>query len=91
MKKGRKRGRGRERERDHPPLVQVLLQCDKDPPLILCAKFLAAYDKLKQAKLELFGGHSQFAIALKEGFARAFQCLDEVRMIRVSRNHEMSV
>ena len=65
-------------------VFQVLLRYDQDPPLVLCAQLLAAYDKLRQAKLELFGGHSQFAIALKEGFTMAFQGLDEVRVMRVS-------
>ena len=46
---------------------------------------LTIYDKLKQAMLELFGGHSQFTLALKEGFSRAFQGLDEVTAVRVSK------
>lgn len=66
---------------------QVLLQYDRAPPMEFCARLLAVYDKLRQAKLELFGGHSQFAVALKEGFMRAFQCLDEIRAVRVSWRH----
>ena len=59
-------------------------QFDSGPPHLLCAKVLGIYDKLKQAMLELFGGHSQFAVALKEGFTKAFQGLDEVQGVRVS-------
>lgn len=66
----------------------MLQQFDRAPPTVLCAELLGLYDRLKQAKLELFGGHSQFSIALKEGFTKAFQELDEVTMIRVSRDSD---
>ncbi len=55
-----------------------------EPPAIFCAKLLSVYEKLKQTKRELFGGHSQFSIALKEGFTKAFQALNEVKCLRVS-------
>ena len=49
----------------------------------MAADLLNIYDRLKQAMLELFGGHSQFALSLKGGFSRAFQGLDEVTGVRV--------
>ena len=52
-------------------------------PLLVMAELLWVYDKLLQATTELFGGHSQFALALKEGFASVFQGLDEVAGVRV--------
>lgn len=51
---------------------------------MVAAEVLGIYDQLKQAMLELFGGHSQFALALKAGFSKAFQTLDEVTGVRVS-------
>ena len=62
-------------------LLRVESHCE--PPLSLAADVLGIYDQLKQAMLELFGGHSQFALALKEGFSNAFQRLDEVSGVRV--------
>lgn len=41
------------------------------------------YDRLKQAMVELFGGHSMFALGLKEGFTKASQGLNEVTGVRV--------
>ena len=63
--------------------VQVLLEYDGDPPLVLCAKLLKIYNTLTQVKLELFGEHSQFSIALKDGATNAFQCLDPIRSAKV--------
>ncbi len=55
-----------------------------ESPYQVAAELLNVYDQLKQAMLELFGGHSQFVLSLKEGFSRAFQGLDEVTGVRVS-------
>ncbi len=60
-------------------------------PHLLCNKILEIYNKLRQAMLELFGGHSQFALALKEGFAKAFQGLDEVRGVLVCLRENLVV
>ena len=57
-----------------------------DSPHAIAADLLSVYDCLKQALLELFGGHSQFAIALKDGFSRAFQSMDEVTGVKVLCN-----
>ena len=46
-------------------------------------ELLMLYSKLRQATMELFGGHSQFALALKEGFSKAFQELNEVEGVQV--------
>lgn len=62
---------------------QVLLAFGEASPAILGARLLGVYEKLKQAKLELFGGHSQFSIALKEGFTKAFQAMEDVQGIKV--------
>ena len=55
-----------------------------ESPHTIAVNILSIYDQLKQAMFELFGGHSQFALALKEGFSKAFQSLDEVTGVRVS-------
>ena len=69
----------------HFEVTQVLRKFDySDSPHTVASDVLNMYDQLKQAMLELFGGHSQFALALKEGFSRAFQNLDEVTGVRVS-------
>lgn len=60
------------------------MEYDTESPTVFCTKLVGIYEKLKQTKLELFGGHSQFSLALKEGFTKAFQDLDEVRGLRVS-------
>lgn len=65
-------------------LLQVLKLFNLESPHQVAAELLNVYDQLKQAMLELFGGHSQFVLSLKEGFSRAFQGLDEVTGVRVS-------
>ena len=42
------------------------------------------YTKLKCALRELFGGHSRYAIALKDGFAEQLQTLSESHSVQVS-------
>ena len=66
-----------------PSYLQVLEEYHAESPLVLCAKVLSMYTKLKQVKLELFGEHSQFSIALKDGFTKAFQSLEAVRSVQV--------
>lgn len=56
---------------------------DLDSPFAVASEILSIYDLLKQAMFELFGGHSQFALSLKEGFSKSFQSLDEVTGVRV--------
>lgn len=63
--------------------MQVLKQFDLDSPYSVASEILSIYDRLKQAMFELFGGHSQFALAMKEGFSKSFQSLDEVTGVRV--------
>ena len=52
-------------------------------PHAVAADLISVYDRLKQAMVELFGGHSNFALGLKEGFSKAFQSLNEVTGVRV--------
>ena len=54
-------------------------------PQALAADLVSVYDQLKQAMLELFGGHSTFALSLKEGFSKAFRSLNEMQGLRVRR------
>ena len=69
----------------HMEVTQTLKKFDStDSPHMVASDVLNIYNQLKQAMLELFGGHSQFALALKEGFSKAFQSLDEVTGVRVS-------
>ncbi|CAI8007075.1 Cullin-9, partial [Geodia barretti] len=53
-----------------------------DSPQALAADLVSVYDQLKQAMLELFGGHSTFALSLKEGFSNAFRSLNEMQGLR---------
>ena len=65
-------------------VTQTLKKFDStDSPHTVASDVLNIYNQLKQAMLELFGGHSQFALALKEGFSKAFQSLDEVTGVRL--------
>ena len=67
-------------------VTSCLQKCDlSSNPLIVMADFLLVYDKLQQATMELFGGHSQLALAVKDGFSKAFMSLNEVTGVRVSR------
>ena len=69
----------------HSEVIQMLKRFDyTDSPHAITADLLTLYTQLKQAMMELFGGHSQFALALKKGFSKAFQSLDEVTGVRVS-------
>ena len=69
----------------HSEVVQMLNRFDyTDSPHTIAAELLTLYTQMKQAMMELFGGHSQFALALKKGFSEAFQSLDEVTGVRVS-------
>ena len=66
-------------------VITCLRKCDSvEQPLLAMVELLLLYSKLRQATRELFGGHSQFALALKEGFSKAFQGLDEVEGVQVS-------
>ena len=57
-------------------------ECSSSPHAV-AADLINVYDRLKQAMVELFGGHSTFALGLKEGFTKAFQGLNEVTGVRV--------
>ena len=48
----------------------------------MAANIVGIYDRLKQAMFELFGDHSQFAVSLKDGFAKAFLHLDEITGVK---------
>ena len=66
-------------------VTSVVHQFDQyDSPQALAADLVSVYDQLKQAMLELFGGHSTFALSLKEGFSNAFRSLNEMQGLRVS-------
>ena len=52
-------------------------ECSSSPHAV-AAKLINVYDRLKQAMVELFGGHFTFALGLKEGFTKAFQSLTGV-------------
>lgn len=65
-------------------VTSVVHQFDQyDSPQALAADLVSVYDQLKQAMLELFGGHSTFALSLKEGFSKAFRSLNEMQGLRV--------
>ena len=53
------------------------------PSLAIMVDMLFMYDKLQQGTTELFGGHSQLALSLKDGFSKAFQSLNEVTGLKV--------
>ena len=61
-----------------------------DSPQALAADLVSVYDQLKQAMLELFGGHSTFALSLKEGFSNAFRSLNEMQGLRVNEGLSLS-
>ena len=68
----------------HSEVTSCLHKLDlSNPPLVNMADLLYIYDRLQQTTLELFGGHSQLALALKEGFSKAFQGLNEVLGVKV--------
>lgn len=54
-----------------------------DSPYSIAVEMVRLYDQLKQVMLELFGGRSHFALAMKEGFSKAFQGLNEVEGVKV--------
>ena len=54
-----------------------------DRPHGMATGLLNIYTKLKCAMRELFGGHSRYAIALKEGFAEQLQTLSESHSVQV--------
>lgn len=67
-------------------------QFDKyESPQALAADLVSLYDQLKQAMLELFGGHSTFALSLKEGFSNAFRSLNEMQGLRVGWRSSYSI
>lgn len=65
-------------------LLQFLqrFECSLSPHAV-AADLVCVYDRLKQVMVELFGGHSNFALGMKEGFTKAFQSLDEVTGVKV--------
>ena len=62
--------------------VLDLLLAD-DRPHSMATGLINIYTKLKCAMRELFGGHSRYAIALKEGFAEQLQTLSESHSVQV--------
>ena len=54
-----------------------------DRPHGVATGLVNIYTKLKCAMRELFGGHSRYAIALKEGFAEQLQTLTESHSVQV--------
>ena len=73
-------------------MTSVVHQFDKyESPQALAADLVSLYDQLKQAMLELFGGHSTFALSLKEGFSNAFRSLNEMQGLRVSWRSSYSI
>ena len=66
-----------------------------DKPHSLATGLVNVYTKLKCAMRELFGGHSRYAIALKEGFAEQLQTLSESHSVQVRKlvclNHHHNV
>ena len=54
-----------------------------DSPYSVAVEIVRLYNQLKQGMLELFGGRSHFALAMKEGFSKAFLGLDEVEGVKV--------
>ena len=61
----------------------LLLMDDK--PHGVATRLINIYTKLKCAMRELFGGHSRYAIALKEGFAEELQTLSESHSVQVRK------
>ena len=53
-------------------------------PHDIVSAIVRVYDRLQHATMELFGGHSWFMVAVKEGFTSVFQSLDETAGVRVS-------
>ena len=76
---------------------QCLARCDLSPiqprllvkPHPLVRELVWLYNRLQHATMELFGGHSWFVVAMKEGFSRVFQSMDEVSGVRVRRRDKM--
>ena len=65
-------------------VTSCLKSCDfADAPLLTMVNLVCVYDRLHRATIELFGGHSQLALALKDGFSSAYQSLNEVTGVRV--------
>lgn len=62
-------------------VLSSLLMDDK--PHCVATGLINIYTKLKCAMRELFGGHSRYAIALKEGFAEQLQTLSESHSVQV--------
>ena len=58
-------------------------------PHTVATGLLNIYNKLKCAMRELFGGHSRYAIALKEGFAEQLQALSEPHSVQVCSNNQL--
>lgn len=56
-----------------------------DKPHGVATGLINIYTKLKYAMRELFGGHSRYAIALKEGFAEQLQTLSESHSVQVRK------
>ena len=54
-------------------------------PHSMATGLINIYTKLKCAMRELFGGHSRYAIALKEGFAEQLQTLSESHSVQVKK------
>ena len=68
-------------------VAKVLCQLGAwDAPHSVAVEILQLYNRLKHGMLELFGGHAQFALALKEGFSKALQGLNEVEGVKVRGN-----
>ena len=70
---------------------QCLVMCDLScvscvlpKPHVIVTAIASVYDRLQLATMELFGGHSWFMVAVKEGFTSVFQSLDETAGVRVS-------
>lgn len=57
-----------------------------DKPHGVATGLINIYTKLKCAMRELFGGHSRYAIALKEGFAEELQTLSESHSVQVGNS-----
>lgn len=73
-------------------VAQVLSRlAESYSPYRAVVEVVKLYNQLKQAMLELFGGHSHFALAMKEGFSKAFQGLDEVEGVKVCGCAEFAI
>ena len=62
-----------------------------DRPHSMATGLVNIYTKLKCAMRELFGGHSRYAIALKEGFAEQLQTLSESHSVQVKKLHSFNI